>query len=122
LFIHNIFATAASEKKEDDLNSSDPAVSDARDIFEFLDENNSSNTVEAVPEAFPENPKLINCPVLFHNLFGTPVSEKNEPGSSGLVQLSVDAGSTGVDDRAPIMLHLDSLKYHNGLQKIFGLF
>jgi hypothetical protein len=80
LFIRNIYATAASEQKEDDLNSSDPAISDARDNFEFTDENNSSNTVEAVPE----NPKPINRPVLFRNLFGTPVSEKkNEPGSSG---------------------------------------
>ena len=72
LFIHNIFAAAASEKKEDDINSSDPAISVARDIFKFTDENNSSNTVEVVPE----NPKPINRPMLFHNLFGTPVSEK----------------------------------------------
>jgi Ulp1 family protease len=32
----------------------------------------------------------------------------------GLVRLSVDAGSTGADDCAPIMMHLDSLNYHNG--------
>jgi hypothetical protein len=87
LSIRNIFATAASEKKEDNqkkednLSSSDPAVSHARDIFEFSDENTSSNAVAAV---VPENPKPINRPVLFRSLAVSDVKEEDDPGSSVL--------------------------------------
>jgi hypothetical protein len=63
-----------SEQKQDEVNSSDP------DIFEFTDENNSSNAVDAVSE----NRNAISHPSLLRNLFSSPVSEskKIDPGSS----------------------------------------
>ncbi len=68
VFLRNIFATAVSEQKQDEVNSSDP------DIFEFTDENNSSNAVDAVSE----NRNAISRPSLLRNLFSSPVSENKK--------------------------------------------
>ncbi len=95
MFIRNIFATAASEKKEDDINSSDPAISDARDIFKFLDENNNSTAASVEKEGV-----RVAVGVSQKNLDATAVWDGNEedaPRSSDPSSTIIDVPDIDVD-------------------------